>query len=230
VIVGNPALVPETGAAGDLGLVVAPGRRLGPLDRLFLEAAFFAARPRDLIALLPTAGRVARAANLGAARIAGHELALSARLWRTVTVTGNYTFLDSAQRSPLLSYDGKRLPGRPRHEAYLRVDVARRLGAGRRHEVGAWADATLISGNYLDAGNTRQVPARRLLALGVRGAPRPGLVLSLEAKNLLDETVEDVALGREVRPGLSSTPRAVADVLGYPLPGRALYGTAEWTF
>lgn len=229
VVVGNPALVPETGISGDVGLVVAPPGRAGAVDRLFLEIATFASRPRDLIALVPTSGRVAVARNLGEARLGGHEVALSARFFRTVTVTGNYTFLDSAQRSPLVSADGKRLPGRPRHEAYGRIDVARRLGP-RRLELGGYVDATWVDGNFLDVGNLNQVPARRLLGAGVRVVTRGGLVAALEVKNLLDEIVEDVPLARAPRPGLDSIPRAVSDVLGYPLPGRAVYATVEWSF
>jgi iron complex outermembrane receptor protein len=172
-------------------------------------------------------GRFARATNLGDARLAGHEIAVAGRLARAVTITGNYTFLDSAQDSPLVSYDGKRLPGRPRHEAYLRVDLAGRLGGV---ELGIWTDATLVSSNFLDAGNTNELPARRLLGVGVRGAPRAGWIVTLEAKNLLDERVERIDLVPAPRPDLETIPRAVSDFLGYPLPGRAFYASAELSF
>jgi iron complex outermembrane receptor protein len=198
-----------------VGVVLAPGR-LGPFDRLYLEAATFASRPRDLIVLLPTSGLVTRARNLGDVRLAGHELFGSARAFRTVTLTGNYTFLDSAQDSELISFDGRRVPGRPRHELYLRLDVAR---PWRGIGLGGWADVTAMSGNYLDAGNTQALPPRRLAGLGLRVTPRPGLHAALEVKNLFDKTLE-----------AAPHPRAVSDVLGYPLPGRAFYATVEWSF
>jgi vitamin B12 transporter len=226
-LVGNPDLRPETGSSGDLGVVLASAERHGPFDHLYLEAAFFASRPVDLIAVLMNSGRYARATNLGDARVAGHEIALAGRIARAVTLTGNYTFLDSAQDSPLVSYDGKRLPGRPRHEAYVRVDVASRLGP---FEVGGWTDATLIAANFLDAGNTNQVPARRLLGVGVRVAPRAGWLVTVEAKNLLDERIEEISLDPAPRPDLATIPRAVSDFLGYPLPGRAFYAAVELGF
>lgn len=226
-VVGNPSLRAEQGTASDVGLVLAPARRLGAVDRLYMEAAFFSSQAEDLIAFVPSSGRVFVARNLGAARLAGHELAASLRLWRTVTLTGNYTFLDTTQRSELVSYDGKRLPGRPRHEVYARADVARRVTAAL--ELGGYVDVAIDDGNYLDAGNVNRVPARRFLGAGVRAARR-GVTVTFEVKNLLDETVEDIPLARSPRPGLDSIPRAVSDVLGYPLPGRALYGAIEWTF
>ncbi|MFH0900377.1 MAG: TonB-dependent receptor [Pseudomonadota bacterium] len=230
-IVGNPTLQPETGVTGDIGLALAlPGRRRW-LDRFFVEAALFASRPRNLIALLPNAGRVARAQNIADARISGSELAFSARLFRTISVTGNYSFLDSAQRSQIISYDGKQVPGRPRHEAYLRVDIARRLRWwSRSRELGAFADVTVVSDSYLDSANTSKLPTRKIVGGGVRLSPWPGLVATVEAKNLLDERVEDIPLAREVEPGLKSVPRAVSDILGYPLPGRAVYAGCEWVF
>ena len=229
-VIGNPALRAEEGTSGDLGLVVAPPRRLGLVDRLYAEAAFFASRPNNLIAVLPTPARVARARNLGDVRLSGHELALSARFFRALTVSGNYTFLDSAQRSNIVALDGRRLPGRPRHELYVRLDAAHRLGAARRAEIAAYADATLVAGNYLDEGNLEQVPARRLFGLGLKAAPSPDIVLSIEVKNIFNERVEEVQLARAVRPGQSAIPRAVADTLGYPLPGRAIYAGASYDF
>jgi iron complex outermembrane receptor protein len=220
-VAGNPLLEPEVGVAGDLGVVAAPAERIGPVDRVYLEAALFAATVTDLIAFLPTAGRFARAGNLADAEIFGLETAFAARFFRAATLTGNYTFLESRQRSESVAIDGRRLPGRPRHELYLRLDLARRFG---RVATGLFADLTLASGNFLDEGNLNEVPARRFLGAGVRVAPLAGLSLVVEVKNLLDHRVETVGpSGREV-------PRAVADVLDHPLPGRAVYFTADWSF
>ncbi len=228
-VIGNPALTPESGTTGDVGVVLAPHAAVGggtpPVDRLYLECAIFASRANDLIALVPTSGRVAIAKNLGDARIGGVELAASLRAWRTVTLTGNYTFLDTSQQSPLVSFDGKRLPGRPRHEAYLRVEIARRVTALRRVVVGGWIDASLDDGNFLDAGNLNRVPARRFVGLGARVTTRGGVTATLEVKNLFDSTVEQIPLDAN-----RTIPRAVADVLGYPLPGRAIYGALQWSF
>jgi iron complex outermembrane receptor protein len=218
---GNPVLRPETGTTGDVGVVLAPGRALGPLDRAYLEVALFGAAMSDLIAFLPTSSRFSRAQNLDDALLGGVEVAATLRLFGALTLTGNYTYLASQQSSMRVAVDGKRLPGRPEHELYLRLD-ARHGVAGV--VVGGFVDLTAVSGNYLDEGNLDEVPARRFLGLGVSLEPLHGLVFTAQIKNLLDARVEDV-------PSLvGPVPRAVADVLDYPLPGRAFYATADWTF
>jgi iron complex outermembrane receptor protein len=222
-VAGNPGLRPEIGTSGDLGVVLAPSRAYGPFDQLYLEAALFGSLVEDLILFLPTAARSARAGNVSDARLGGVEAAAHVRVLGTVSLTGNYTFLESAQRSDSVAVDGKRLPGRPRHELYLRLDVARRLGASRV-TAGGFADLTLVSGNFLDEGNLNQVPPRRLVGLGARLSPLPGLTLVAQVKNLGNHQVEEVgAPGREV-------PRAVADVLDFPLPGRAFYLSLDLSF
>jgi hypothetical protein len=126
----------------------------------------------------------------------------------------------------LPSYDGKRLPQRPRHQLYARVDLARR--AYRRLAV-VWGDVTFASANFLDPANISEVPSRRFLGAGLKLEAVPGLLIGVEGKNLTDERVEHIALSPPPRPDLTSAPRAVADFFGYPLPGRSLYVTAEWS-
>jgi vitamin B12 transporter len=220
---GNPNLRPETGTTGDIGLVVAPAQSHGFVDRLYLEVAVFGAVMSDLIAFLPTSGRIARAQNLADAHLGGVEVALAARFFRTLSLTGNYTLLGTEQVSAQVFADGKNLPGRPRHDLYLRADVSRRLGPSRV-TLGGFADLTYVSGNFLDSGNLEEVPARRFVGVGVDGSPFPGLVLTVQVKNLFDERVETVASA------VGPISRAVADVLDYPLPGRAFYAAADCKF
>jgi iron complex outermembrane receptor protein len=226
-LVGDPTLRPETGRSADAGLVFAPAGRWRAADRAYLEAAVFASAPRDAIAFQPSAGRVAVARNLGDADLRGAEAVASVRLWRRATLTANYTLVDSRQDSPMPSFDGKRLPLRPRHEAYARLDVAERI-AGRLAVV--WSELTHASGNFLDAANMNEVPARRLFGAGVKVQAAGGLLVAVEARNLTDERVETVALDPPPRPDLADVPRAVSDVLGYPLPGRSYYLTVDWSF
>ena len=145
----------------------------------------------------------------------------------SMTKSGEPSIVNS--RPAAQTWDGKRLPGRPRHELYGRLDLERRFGRGRR-ALGLWVDATFVAGNFLDAANLNQTPARKFLGAGARLEPWPGLRLVVEGKNLTDERVEAIALPRPPRPGLDEIPRAVADVLGYPLPGRTVLGTAELAF
>jgi vitamin B12 transporter len=224
-IVGTPDLRPEKGPSVDAGIIVAPARAKGPVDRILVEAAVFASRPEDTIALVTTSALVARALNVGGARVAGVEAAASARLVRTVTASANYTFLSTRQETETPSYDGKPLPQRPRHSLYGRLDVARELYG---HLAVVWADATWIGGNYLDQAALNEVPSRRFLGAGLKLELGAGVIAGLEVKNLLDERVERIALDPPPRPDLATVPRAVSDVGGYPLPGRAVYLDVSW--
>ena len=204
-----------------MGAVVSPAST-ERIDRVFVETALFVSFTKNLIAFLPTAGRFARAQNIGDARLWGVEAAVAGRLYRRLTLTGNYTFLHTVQRSDRLSADGKALPGRPQHELTLRADLVQRVGGDV--DLGVFADVTFASGNFLDEGNVNEVPARSFVGAGVKLVPAPGVTATVVVRNLFDETVEDV-------PGPSgSIPRAVADVLGYPLPGRAFYASLDLAF
>src|SRR5213079_1435864 len=94
-IVGAPGLRPERGPSADAGVVWSPAgspdRRADHVDRVFVEAAAFATRARDTIALVSSAGFVARAENIGATQSYGGELVASARFVRAVSVTASYT-------------------------------------------------------------------------------------------------------------------------------------------
>ncbi len=226
-IVGRPELRTERGWAADLGVVVAPAAAHGRVDRLYLELAGFWSRPTDAIALVTTGGLVTRPVNLPGADLHGVELVASGRLARTITASANYTWLDARQRSAAVSLDGKRLPGRPTHAAYLRLDAARRL---RGRLLAGFVDGAYQTGSFLDEANLAAVPARWLLGAGVKLELGRGLTLALEGKNLADDRVETVPLDPPPRPDLAHIPRAVADVAGYPLPGRAAYLRLDATF
>ncbi|HWM85169.1 MAG TPA: TonB-dependent receptor [Kofleriaceae bacterium] len=224
-LVGNPALEPETGESGDLGLVWAPASPAGPVDRIYVEAAGFAARSRDTIVWVPNAALVAGPQNLGAALTWGGELVASARAARALTLTADYTYLRSSQRDTLPAYEDKELPQRPRHQLHARADLAGHVAS--RLAV-LFGDAALVGGNHLDPANLSQVPARALVGAGIKLEVAPRLLVALEGKNLTDARVEHVPLDPAPRPDLARVPRAVSDFFGYPLPGRAFYLTLQW--
>ena len=174
---------------------------------------------------VPTAAYTTVARNLGRALVWGGELVASARAARALTVTVDYTYLDSRQSDTLLAYEDKELPQRPRHHLHARADLAAR--ALDRLAV-LFVDAALVSGNYLDPGNNSLVPPRALLGAGLKLEIAPGLLAALEGKNLTDARVEDVPLDPPPRPDLTRAPRAITDFFGYPLPGRAFYLTLQW--
>jgi outer membrane receptor protein involved in Fe transport len=226
-LLGNPLLRPETGINADAGLVLASQTHYGPVDELFIQTAAFVARPRSAIVLLQSAGGAGQAENLGDATIYGLEAALAFRVMKALTLTANYTYIDSRQDSPFASYDGKRLPLRPRHEAYTKVEGRVPV---RRHVIRPWGDLMFTSGNYLDAANLFQVPSRLLAGVGLKAEIGEHLLFGFEVKNLTDKQVESITLDPPPSASLSTIPRAVSDFLGYPLPGRAFYVTSEASF
>lgn len=224
-IVGRPDLRSEHGWVADGGAVWAPREARGAIDRIYLETAGFWSRPRDAIVYVAAAG-VARPINIGTAEQRGIEVVASARAAKTATATANYTLLDARQYDAQPSLEGKRLPGRPLHSLYGRVDVARTI-AGR--VAAGFVDASYTSGSFLDDVNLAEVPARWLLGAGAKLELGAGISVAVEVKNLADARTEDVPLDPPPRPDLASVPRAISDLVGYPLPGRAFYLRLDWS-
>ena len=225
--IGRPDLRSEVGWAADAGLVWAPAAAVGALDRIYVEAAGFWARPKDAIAFVSSGALVSRPVNLPGARLQGVELIATARAARSLTVTGNYTLTDTRAGSTEASLDGKALPGRPRHALYARADLARTFGAT---VAAVFADAGYASGSFLDDANLARVPARWLVGAGAKVELPWGVAVGVEVKNLLDNRIETVPLDPPPRPDLAEVPRAVADFAGYPLPGRAFYLRLDLTY
>jgi iron complex outermembrane receptor protein len=234
-ILGSPELRPERGPSADAGFVVAPSHAVripnGDLpdlviDRIFVEAAGFATRAHDTITLVPSAGYVVHAMNVADALTYGGELVASARFARTVSITANYTRLVTAQLVPDLAFANKPLPRQPGHAVYARADVVRKA-FGRRGEV--WFDTSWQSDTFLDQASLQRIPARLLLGTGFRVELGGELGLSLAVANLADLRVEQVALVPAPRPDLTHATTPLADVAGFPLPGRSFYLSLDWS-
>jgi len=214
-ILGNPELDPERGLNADLG-VVATRDRLGPLTRLRLEAVGFVSVVDDLIVLVQNSQRTAIFRNVDRTRAVGTEIAAGADLYERLRLSLNYTFQDARDESGIPARDGNLLPGRPRHELYQRTEY-------RREEGRFFYELSFIAENFLDQANFLVVNARATHTLGIEAdlaalgrrcgqatLARLPLVATLEVRNFTDNQVEDVA--------------------GYPLPGRAVFGTVRWAW
>ncbi|MBZ0233036.1 MAG: hypothetical protein K8M05_11960, partial [Deltaproteobacteria bacterium] len=92
-----------------------------------------------------------------------------------------------------------------------------------------FADASFTSGSYLDDANLALVPARWLYGAGAKLELGGGFTIAVEVKNLRDNRIELVPLDPPPRPDLARVPRAVSDVAGFPLPGRAAYLRLDWS-
>jgi hypothetical protein len=226
-LVGSPNLRAERGPSGDLGAVWAPARSLGELDRILVEADGFAHRAHDTIALITSAGFVARATNIGDTRAYGVELVASARYARTLSLTASYTRLVTEQLAADPSVEGKPVPREPGHALYARTDVARRV---LDHQASIWLDAGWQATSFLDPASLGRVPARWLLGAGARVEIAGGLCAALSVANLGDLRIVHLPLDPPPSPSLTEAPTALSDVAGFPLPGRSFYLSLDWTY
>jgi iron complex outermembrane receptor protein len=226
-IVASPELRPERGPSTEVGLVWAPAHAIGIVDRILVEASGFGTRSRDTIAFVPSVGYVARALNVANAQTYGGELVASARIARRVAITANYTRLVTQQLTEDPSYANKALPRQPSHAVYARLDAQQRW---RGHRVQLWFDGSWQSSTYLDQANLMTIPARTLAGIGTRVEIYAGVAAAFTVENVFDVRVQQVALDPPPRPDLTSTSIALADVGGFPLPGRTLYLTLDWSY
>lgn len=225
-IIGSPDLRPERGPSTDVGVVWAPAKGLGGVDRILVEASAFGTRSRDTIAFVSSVGYVARAMNVAASQTYGAELVASARVARALAVTANYTRLVTEQLSEEVSFSNKALPRQPAHAVYARIEAMHEI---YRHRTSLWLDGSWQSTTYLDQANLMSVPARSLAGIGTRVEIAGGVSASVRVDNLFDVRVQNVPLDPAPRPDLTSTPMALADVAGFPLPGRTLYLALDWS-
>jgi iron complex outermembrane receptor protein len=230
-VLGSPALLPERGPSADAGFVIAPGKAVHVpngdlpeiiLDRLFLECAGFATRAHDTIAFVPTSGFAFHAANIADAMTYGLELVGSTRIAHTVSLTANYTHLETAQLVPDPAFDHKPLPREPSDAIYARADVV-------RGPISGWFDTSWQSATFVDQAALQQIPARTLLGAGIRVEVAAHLGVSVSVANLADVRIEQLPLVPPPRPNLDSVPTPLADYAGFPLPGRSYYFALDWS-
>ncbi len=216
-VIGNPDLKPELSLNADLGLTYMV-TDVGFLSMGRFECAGFGSRVEDLIVYVQNSQNTVRPENVSKAEILGVETSMGTGWADVVFFEANYTFLHGVNRSDRPFYYDKRLPGRPAHEAYGKIEI--------RHPWEKWAgslwfDVNYAGSNYLDQANMQEdTLARLFLGLGARAEHLPAkLSLTVEVKNLLDTiTVKDEE-GR-LRP--------VRDFEAFPLPGRTILATINW--
>jgi iron complex outermembrane receptor protein len=203
-LLGNRALEPEHGTTADLG--AAFSGTAGPLA-VTADATGFAVFTDQLIELQQNAYGVARARNIGSARVLGVESSAELR-YRHAQLYGQVTFDDARDRSTSAAAGDKQLPYRPRVHATVRPELRAVPAFGL--ELGAYVELDVTSGNYVDPANLVRLPSRALLGAGASiGTPGGRVRVIASATNLTDAQI--------------------SDLLSYPLPGRAFYLTVAVT-
>ena len=202
ITLGNPDLRSEHSTNWDVGFTVERAGE-GVVQRLFLEYAYFGSGADNLILFVQNSQNSARAENVGSARIRGHEVSWSLTGLHHLRLFGNYTFQEAIDTSTTFSR-GKTLSGRPRHEVHQGVELFAPFGK-------VVYELDYLAKNFLDNVEIFAVESRLLHNLTVTALPfGKSLKLTLELKNLTDNRI--------------------ADTRGFPLPGRALFGTIEGKF
>jgi iron complex outermembrane receptor protein len=196
---GNPALRPERGESWDAGARWARSTARGWNGAA--EWSHFESDTRDLILYKKYSQSSVQALNVSRGVIRGEELSLSAGTPWGLAASAAATLQEARDRGPVRAYYGKRLPQRPERQLTGRVEY-------RRRRLGLGADLDFLGDDFLDQYNAQRVASRTLvgawLSLAVLGE---GMRFTLEGKNLGN--------------------RSVADVGGYPLPGRSLFISCE---
>ncbi len=202
-VTGNPALRPESAENRDVG--AAWSGRLGPLAGA-LEWAHFLSDARDLVVYVRNSASTVKAQNFSRARIRGEELSARLGLPWGFSASGSWSWQSALNEGPLPAFwVGKRLPGRPARQSFARLEWR----GGGRLAPRAGAELQVIGDNVLDPYNRQRVPERRLAGASLSLAPAGGaLRVTLEGRNLGNDRV--------------------ADVGGFPLPGRSVYLACEW--
>lgn len=216
-VIGNPDLKAETGWNADAGATyILTGKSF--IDVLRIDAAWFASWVSDLIAYKQNSQSTSMPFNLNAAMIQGAEVSLRLSMLDLVTLTGNYTYFYGVNRSDDDNYRGKMLPGRPRHEAYGRLDLQKKF---TYVGVGGFFDADFASKSYVGAYNNKDMVTMHFFLGAGAGLEliKAGLTFTFEVKNLRDTLIFKNDEGDWL---------AMSDYNRYPLPGRSFFGTVHW--
>ena len=191
-VIGNTDLVREEGHNWDLG-VVFRGSAEG-VGLTLAEVVYYRNRAENLIRFMQNSQRVSRPHNVGRALLRGVETRVEARLLPRLAIRGNYAYQRAENRTPFSFERGNDLPNAPRH----RLNARASLDLGR---VELYGEFSRENRHFLDRANLRTVPVRTLYNLGGTLPLVEGIALSWELHNLTDNQV--------------------ADLWGYPLPGRS---------
>ena len=198
-VTGNPNLRPETAENRDAGLAWSAVRGARSAS---LEWAHFETLAHDLILYWGNSANTTRADNITSARIRGEEFTARARPFAALSISGSATWQSAIDTGPYSAWHGKRLPQRPGREGYLRADAT-------HHGWRVSSDVQYLADDYRDRYNS---PRYRVASRTIVGAS-----ISSEFAGPARWVVEGKNLGD----------RRLADVAGYPLPGRSVFVSME---
>jgi len=207
VVRGNAGLRRELGLSADVG--ARGSLALGPRLSVNGEVGAFERRARDLVAYARTAQGYVVPLNVGAARVSGLELGVGAAALGHVSAACNLTLLDARDTSEGRRLRNDLLPFTSRLVLAPRVSVTTGSLRARSLESADFTlDLTYLSNRFADAAGLIVIPEQATLGVSAGAHWLSGSLLTrARLANALDV--------------------ARFDVVGYPLPGRSLYVSAE---
>ncbi|MEZ4317985.1 MAG: TonB-dependent receptor [Myxococcota bacterium] len=210
-LAGRPDLRPEHGSQVDLGVRLAT-------EPAVLEVGGFQSTSTDLIVYVQNAQQVAVPTNLGRTVVRGVEAALTVRGLSWLDVQTNLTAMQSVNLAE--PYVGNDLPRIPRVQLDQRTAYVReRFRFGHTF--------SLTDGVYTDAANIHRQAARPIHGLFARVPLGGDFTLDVDVLNLLDTRTQRVR-ANPLDPASVRVDTAIADFVGYPLPGRTLLLTVRF--
>ncbi len=169
----------------------------------FFEGAYFRNDVVDLIEYELIGGFRFKPFNIGKALLEGAELSLRTGWPPYVLLSGAYTLTYALDETNFPNRFDRQIPGRPRHVAFGRIE-------GHAGPVAPFVEFNYVGGNFVTEADTKLLPDRKIWNAGLTVDTPTGGRFGLEVKNLTDAQV--------------------VDVRGFPLPGRAIYGTFVYAF
>ena len=215
---GNPNLKQETGLNGDLGFTLTAENK-GFMTLARLTGAVFTTWSQDLVVYEQQSQGTVWPVNASSALVLGAETDATALLWQHVTLSGNYTYLNARDISDDPTYHGKKLPGRPAHKAWGKIEGTLDI-QGTAH--GLWIDGDYLSQCHLKRYNQPEylVPGRFFLGAGYRfELTEKRITITVMLSNILDVTTYKNDTGETI---------PLQDFWGFPLPGRSFFTTLYW--
>ena len=160
------------------------------------EVVYYRNSVDDLIRFVQNSQYVSRPLNIGRAELRGVETRLQIRplVWARIDLS--YTYQHAENRASFAYERGNDLPNAPRHALEARSSLSR-----DRYSV--YYAFSHESRHFLDRANLQPLPTRLVHGLGGRLVLSTLISLNCEIRNLTDNQI--------------------ADLWGYPLPGRAFF-------
>ena len=195
-VVGNPKLASERGDKWDVGLQIRDA--LGGFVRRG-ELVYYNNSIDNLIRFVQSTQQVSEPHNINETALSGLETRLNIRVDSRLSLGGNYVYQRSRSRAPFSYEKGNDLPNAPRHRFSLEASGGW-SGNGVRYSFNR------ESRSFIDRANLTPVPARSVHGLGIDFRPLQVVRITVEVRNLGNNQI--------------------ADVWGYPLPGRSYFVSA----